>query len=66
LLVLHDIYYPGWRAIIDGTPTPIYRANILFRAIEMPKGKHTVRFEYAPFSKENLVSALKSLIKTAE
>lgn len=66
LLVLHDIYYPGWRASIDGTPTPIYRANILFRAIEMPKGKHTVRFEYAPFSKENLVSALKSLIKTAE
>ena len=66
MLVLHDIYYPGWRASIDGSPTPIYRANVLFRAIEMPKGKHTVRFEYAPFSKENLVSALKSLIKTTE
>jgi len=45
-LLLADMYYPGWRAEVDGVPTPIYRANISLRGIALPKGQHTVRFVY--------------------
>lgn len=47
-LVLSDSFYPGWRAQIDQKPVEILPANYLFRAVEMPAGKHEVRFFYAP------------------
>lgn len=50
LLVLTDAYYPGWKATIDGEKTTIYRANALFRAIEVPAGIHEIRFQFEPFS----------------
>jgi len=49
-LYLSDTYYPGWRAYVDGRETPIYRANLAFRAIEAPKGRHRVVFTYVPYS----------------
>lgn len=49
-LYLSDTYYPGWRAYVDGKETNIYRANMAFRAIEVPKGRHTVVFKYVPMS----------------
>ncbi len=45
-----DTYYPGWRAYVDGQETKIYRANLAFRAIEVPAGKHTIVFRYVPVS----------------
>jgi uncharacterized membrane protein YfhO len=49
-LYLSDTYYPGWRAYVDGKETKIYRANLAFRAIEVPAGRHTVVFRYIPVS----------------
>jgi hypothetical protein len=49
-LYLSDTYYPGWRAYVDRKETKIYRANLAFRAVEVPKGKHTVVFKYVPMS----------------
>lgn len=49
-LYVSDTYYPGWKAYVDGKETKIYRANLAFRAIEVPKGKHTVVFKYVPMS----------------
>jgi hypothetical protein len=49
-MVLTDTFYPGWHATIDGQPTEMFRANYLFRAVHVPSGTHTVRFEYWPFS----------------
>lgn len=49
-LLLADMFYPGWRAEVDGVPTPIYRANVSVRGIALPKGQHTVRFTYDPAS----------------
>jgi hypothetical protein len=58
LLVLHDSYYPGWVAEVDGKSVPIRRADMLFHAIEVPAGSHHVTFRFAPFSLSNLSAAL--------
>jgi hypothetical protein len=50
LLVLSDSFFPGWRASLDGIPTPIYPTNYLFRGVSLPIGDHTVIFAYQPTS----------------
>jgi hypothetical protein len=50
ILLLADTYYPGWRAQIDGQPTPIYRANYIMRAVAVPNGEHEIEMFYAPLS----------------
>ncbi len=50
MLFLSDSYYPGWNAYIDGKKTEIYRADYAFRAVEVPKGDHTIVFIYEPKS----------------
>jgi hypothetical protein len=50
LLVLTDTYTPGWKAFVDGHPTPVYVANHAFRAITIPDGHHQVEFIYRPWS----------------
>ena len=47
-LVLTDSWYPGWNASVDGQSTPIQRADVLFRAVPIAPGAHTVVFEYRP------------------
>jgi uncharacterized membrane protein YfhO len=49
-LVLGEMYFPGWRAYVDGVETPIYRANYLFRGVVVPPGQHTLVFAYRPTS----------------
>ncbi len=48
-VVLNDVWQPWWRAEIDGAPVPLLRANVLFRAVEVPAGRHEVRFVFRPF-----------------
>lgn len=47
-LVIADTFYPGWTAEVDGTPVPIYRANLSVRAIPVTKGRHVARLHYDP------------------
>ncbi|MET0606341.1 MAG: hypothetical protein ABWZ80_07780, partial [Beijerinckiaceae bacterium] len=47
-VVLNDIWHPWWRATVDGASTPILKANVLFRAVQVPAGKHVVRFSFTP------------------
>ncbi len=49
LLFLSDTYDTGWKATIDGTKTPLYRAHYDFRAVAVPAGLHTVRMRYLPW-----------------
>jgi hypothetical protein len=48
ILVFSDTYYPGWVADVDGSETPIYRANVTQRAVVVPGGEHHVRFRFEP------------------
>ncbi|HET8523698.1 MAG TPA: YfhO family protein, partial [Thermomicrobiales bacterium] len=48
MLVLSEMYGPGWRADIDGQQTPIYAADTVLRAIRLPAGDHSIRFSYDP------------------
>ncbi len=50
LLFLSDLDYPGWKAFLDGKPTPIYKMAGIFRSVPVPAGDHQVQFFYAPFS----------------
>jgi hypothetical protein len=50
LLVLTDLYYPGWIAEEEGRRLPILRADGFFRAVALPAGTHRVSFRYRPFS----------------
>ncbi len=49
LLVVSESGYPGWFANVDGKPTEWLQADFLLRAVELPAGAHTVRFEYRPW-----------------
>ena len=50
ILVLNDIWHPWWSATLDRRPVDILKANVLFRAVAVPPGKHTVRFTFHPLS----------------
>jgi hypothetical protein len=62
VVVLHDIFYPGWEAYVDGKRRPILRANLLFRGVEVGPGRHTVEFRFRPLSMDNLVAAATDLV----
>lgn len=49
-LLLRDTHYPGWEAEIDGEQLEIYRANGVFRAVEVPAGRHEIVWTYDPAS----------------
>jgi hypothetical protein len=46
ILYLSDSFHPDWRAKIDGVNAKIIKANMSFRAIAVPGGKHTVTMWY--------------------
>ncbi len=46
LLVLSEVYYPAWKAYVDGEPAPVYVTDHLLRSVPVPAGEHTVELRY--------------------
>jgi hypothetical protein len=54
LLVLHENYFPGWVAEVDGRMARIQRTDRLFLAVMIPAGSHRVVLRFLPLSLANL------------
>jgi hypothetical protein len=49
-LLLSEIYYPGWKAYVDGAVTKIFRADWTLRAIPVKSGAHRIDVRFEPDS----------------
>jgi hypothetical protein len=60
LLVLSEVYYPAWKAYVDGEPAPLYRADHLLRAVPVTAGEHVVelRYESSPLEAGIVISLI--------
>jgi hypothetical protein len=47
-VVLADAWDPGWRVTLDGRAVPLLRANVAFRAVAVPSGRHHIEMVYRP------------------
>jgi uncharacterized membrane protein YfhO len=48
--VLSEIFYPGWKATVDGEEAEVLRANWSLRAVALRGGNHSVELRFAPAS----------------
>ncbi|WOJ89536.1 YfhO family protein [Methylocapsa polymorpha] len=62
VVVLHDLFYPGWEARVDGVQKPVLHANVLFRGVEVTAGHHRIEFAFHPLSFANLAAAVTSVL----
>src|ERR687885_91502 len=46
LLVLSEVYYPAWKAYVDGEPAEVYATDQLLRSVPIPEGEHEVELRY--------------------
>jgi len=47
-LVLSDLYYSGWKVLVDGEEETLYRADYVFRGVQLREGRHVVEFVFDP------------------
>ncbi len=50
LVVLADVFYPGWELTVNDKPTPILRANRAMRGALVGAGTHRLVYTYRPRS----------------
>lgn len=50
IVILSDVFYPGWELTIDGRPAPIYKVNRLMRGAAVEGGTHRLVYSYHPRS----------------
>jgi hypothetical protein len=48
-LVLNDVWQRWWSVEVNGRFEPLLKANVLFRAVQVPAGSSTVVFRFEPF-----------------
>lgn len=60
MLILSDIWYPGWVAKVDRAATTIYQPYSALRGVVLDPGQHRVELHYRPTSA--LLGALMSIL----
>jgi hypothetical protein len=61
-VVLTDLWFPGWKATVDGDPAEIARVDYLYRGVRVGAGNHRIEFSYEPDSWE--ISRVGSAVAT--
>ncbi len=49
-MVINEIWWPGWKARVDGVSVPVEPAEGALLGIETGPGSHEVELDYAPTS----------------
>ena len=64
MLFFSEVYYPAWKAYVDGKPVRLYRAFTSLRAVEVPAGSHivTLRYESSAFAIGSRITILTLLL----
>jgi hypothetical protein len=60
MVVLSDVFFPGWHVDVDGNAAPIFEVNEAMRGVVVPQGDHVITMRYRPASA--LAGGLLSLI----
>jgi hypothetical protein len=50
IVILSDVYYPGWSLTIDRQAAPVYRANRMMRGAAVGAGHHSLIYTFRPAS----------------
>lgn len=50
VIVFSEVYYPGWKATVDGQATELGRVNYVLRALNVKAGSHKVVLDFHPSS----------------
>lgn len=60
MLIMSEMYYPSWKAYVDGKQVPVYRVDYALRGVVVPRGNHTVemRFQSMPLRTGLTISAI--------
>ena len=45
-------YSDGWSCKVDGVPTPLVKANIMYMAVNLPAGEHYIELNYYPVGRK--------------
>jgi Bacterial membrane protein YfhO len=48
LLVFNEIYFPGWKATIDGAEAPVLPFAVGLRSLNVTRGKHQIELRFRP------------------
>ena len=48
IIVFSDIYYPGWRATVNGKEVPVGRVDYVLRAVKVPAGECEITMFFDP------------------
>lgn len=53
LLVVSELYYPGWEVYVDGKEKEILQTDLIFRGVMLDGGQKKVEFRFRPASVRN-------------
>jgi len=63
VLVLTELFHPGWTATVDGAPAELLAADIAFRGVVVPAGTHRVEFRFiCPGQRSGMMITLGTLL----
>jgi hypothetical protein len=65
MVVVADLWDPGWRAFVEGEERPVLRVNHALRGVAVPRGSSRVELRYEPASfRRGLLCGLAALLST--